>query len=101
MKQINDIRVLLDEIENEISNPDDRAFVQNFNALEVPDVICSIVDFLQPSLLPYEAAIYWHLFRKSVLATGTQYTRASSRPMTQGVITSSSVVRHTDGHISF
>ena len=90
MKQIDQIRRLLDEMEKEISTPDDQAFAQNFNALEIPDVVCSVVDFLQPSLLPYEAAIYWHLFRKSILATGTQYTRASVRGMLQGVITSSS-----------
>lgn len=90
MKQIDQIRGLLEEMEKEISTPDDQAFAQNFNALEIPEVICSVVDFLQPSLLPYEAAIYWHLFRKSILATGTQYTRASVRGMLQGVITSSS-----------
>lgn len=89
MKQIEQIRGLLDEMEKEISSPDDQVFAQNFNALEIPDVVCSVVDFLQPSLLPYEAAIYWHLFRKSILATGTQYTRASVRGM-QGIITSSS-----------
>jgi len=90
MKQIDEIRLLLDEIEKDISTPGDQAFAQNFNALEIPDVICTVVDFLQPSLLPYEAAVYWHLFRKSILATGTQYTRASVRGMMQGVITSSS-----------
>ena len=90
MKQIEQIRGLLDEMEKDISTPDDQAFAQNYNALEIPDVICSVVDFLQPSLLPYEAAIYWHLFRKSILATGTQFTRASVRGMMQGVITSSS-----------
>lgn len=90
MKQIDQIRELLDEIEREISTPEDQAFAQNFNALEIPDIICSVVDFLQPSLLPYEAAIYWHLFRKSILETGTQFTRASVRGMMKGVITSSS-----------
>ena len=90
MKQIDQIRLLLAEIENEFSSPDDQAFSQNYNALEIPDVVCTVVDFLQPWLLPYEAAIYWYLFRKSILATGTQYTRARVRGMTQGVITSSS-----------
>lgn len=90
MKQIDQIRRLLTEIEDGIFTPDDQAFAQNFNVLEIPDIICSVIDFLQPSLLPYEAAIYWHLFRKSILATGTQYTRASVRGMMQGVITSSS-----------
>jgi hypothetical protein len=90
MKQIDQIRRLLAEIEDGIFTSDDQAFAQNFNFLEIPDIICSVIDFLQPSLLPYEAAIYWHLFRKSILATGTQYTRASVRGMMQGVITSSS-----------
>ncbi|MBW1759828.1 MAG: HNH endonuclease [Deltaproteobacteria bacterium] len=90
MKQIDKIRALLDEIETEIGSLDDQAFTENFNSLELPDLICSVVDFLQPSLYPYEAAVYWHLFRQSILASGTQYTRTSVRSMMQGVITSSS-----------
>ena len=90
MKQIEKIRALLDEIETEKGSFDDQAFTENFNFLELPDLICSVVDFLQPSLYPYEAAVYWYLFRQSILASGTQYTRASVRGMMQGVITSSS-----------
>ncbi|KPL18199.1 MAG: hypothetical protein AMJ92_09220 [candidate division Zixibacteria bacterium SM23_81] len=90
MKQLDQIRILLDEIEKATASSDDKAFVQNFSALELPEIICSIVDFLQPSLYPYESAVYWHLFRNSILATGTQFTRASVRGMMQGVITSSS-----------
>jgi hypothetical protein len=89
-KKINQIRELLDEIEKETLSSDDQTFVLNFSALELPDILCSIVDFLQPALYPYEAAVYWHLFRNSILANGTQYTRASVRGMMQGVITSSS-----------
>lgn len=90
MKQTEQIRELLDEIDAASATPDDRAFAENFNSLELPDLICSVVDFLQPSLFPYEAAVYWHLFRKAILGTGTQYTRASVRGMMQGVVTSSS-----------
>lgn len=87
---ISKIRVLLDELEGHKSSEDDAAFAHNFDALEVPSIIASIVDLLQPQLLPYEAAIYWYLFRKSILTSGEQYARVSVRGMQQGVITSSS-----------
>jgi DNA-directed RNA polymerase subunit RPC12/RpoP len=87
---ISKIRSLLDELEAEKREGDDSSFSHNFDALEVPSIVASIVDFLQPQLLPYEAAIYWHLFRKSILASGEQYARVSVRGMQQGVVTSSS-----------
>jgi hypothetical protein len=90
MKQTDQIRELLDQIDATSATPDDQAFAKNFNSLELPDILCSVVDFLQPSLYPYEAAVYWHLFRKAILGNGTQYTRASVRGMMQGVVTSSS-----------
>lgn len=66
------------------------SFSHNFDALEVPSIVASVVDYLQPLLLPYESAIYWYLFRKSILAHGEQYVRVSVRGMQQGVVTSSS-----------
>lgn len=90
MKQTDQIRAILDEIDSTSGSPDDQAFAENFNFLEMPDLICSIIDFLQPSLYPYEAVLYWHLFRKAILITGTQYTRTSVRGMMQGIITSAS-----------
>ena len=90
MKQTDQIRAILDEIDSTSVSQDDRTFAANFNFLELPELICSIVDYLQPSLYPYEGAIYWHIFRNAVLATGTQYTRVSVRGMMEGVITSSS-----------
>jgi hypothetical protein len=90
MKPTDRIRELLDEIDAKSVTPDDKAFTENFNSLELPELICAVVDFLQPSLYPYEGAVYWHLFRKAILGTGTQYTRASVRGMMQGVVTSSS-----------
>ena len=90
MKQTDRIREILDEIDASPATSDDQAFAANFNALELPDLICSVIDFLQPSLYPYEAVVYWHLFRKAILGTGTQYARVSVRGMMQGVVTSSS-----------
>jgi len=48
------------------------------------------VDYLQPNLSTYEAAIYWFLFRHSVLKNGQQYVRASVRGLMKDVVTSSS-----------
>jgi hypothetical protein len=87
---IDKIRELLNQIEQSYSSEDDKAFVQNFDALEVPEIAIAVIDYLQPELLPYEAAIYWHLFRKSILGTGQQYTRASVRGLTKGIISSMS-----------
>jgi hypothetical protein len=87
---IEKIKELLNQIEQSYSSEDDKAFVKNFDALEIPEIAVAVIDFLQPELLPYEAAIYWHLFRKSILGTGQQYARASVRGLTKGVISSSS-----------
>jgi hypothetical protein len=87
---IDKIRELLNQIEGSNSNEDAKIFTQNFDALEIPKIAAEIIDYLQPELLPYEAAIYWHLFRKSVLGTGQQYTRASVRGLANGVISSAS-----------
>ncbi len=70
------------------SQPD--SFERNFDALELPEILAQVVDYLQPRLLPYEAAIYWHLFRHSIVGQGTQRVRASVRGLCEGVITSSS-----------
>jgi hypothetical protein len=89
-EHIEKIRELLARIENEGETKEADSFEQNFDALELPNLVCQIVDFLQPRLYPYEAAIYWHLFRHSVVAHGTQRVRASVRGLCNGVITSSS-----------
>jgi len=88
--KIDQIRALLTELEKQLGDSDDQNFMQNFNALEVPGIVSAIVDYLQPDLLPYEAAIYWHLFRHSILANGQQYVRVSVRGLTENVITSAS-----------
>lgn len=84
------LKVLVEELEGALGAEDSAIFAQNFDALEIPDLVVSIVDYLQPQLHPYEAAIYWHLFRQSIIATGQQYCRASTKGMMSGIIQSSS-----------
>ncbi len=87
---IKKIRELLDVLEKDLLSEDEHLFLKNFNALELPSLIQSVVDYLQPLLLPYEALIYWYMFRNSILTKGQQYVRVSVRGMTSGVVMSSS-----------
>ena len=87
---IGKIRDLLESLEGEVRDSDASVFAHNFDALEVPSIVSAVVDYLQPQLLPYEVAIYWHLFRRAILGNGQQYARVSTRGMQQGVVTSSS-----------
>jgi len=79
---INKIRELLDEIEKEGRSEEDFQFVKNFDALEIPSIVSSIVDFLQPDLSPIETVFYWYLFRRSILENGQQYVRAGQTALT-------------------
>jgi len=85
-QKITKIRELLDGLENGLLSEDEQVFLKNFNALELPSLIQSVVDYLQPLLFPYEAAIYWFMFRHSILSTGQQYLRVSVRGLTSGVV---------------
>ena len=92
MNEIEEIRRLLQSVEARLatgSEAEQRA-LRNLDALEFPDLVAAVIDFLQPVLEPYEAAIYWRLFRLSILGDGTQYARASTRGLTSGVIVSRS-----------
>ncbi len=80
-EKIDQIRELLSILESDLKDEQDKGFSNNFNALELPSIISSIVDFLHPLLTPYEIAIYWYLFNKSIVKTGEQYVRASTRGM--------------------
>lgn len=77
--KIEQIRGLLDQLENESSDTDALQFSKNYNALELPSIVSTIVEFLHPLLTPYEIAIYWYLFNNSIVKTGEQYVRASTR----------------------
>lgn len=92
MSEINEIRRLLERVEARLAvdNDAEQRALRNLDALEFPDLIAAVVDFLQPVLTPYEAAIYWRLFRLSILADGTQYARVSTQGLRSGVIISRS-----------
>ncbi len=82
---IKKIRELLDEIE---SNPtsEEPSFKETFQLFELPELVAGIVDYLQPALQPYEAAIYWHMFRHSIIATGDVFVRVSNKRLQDGAI---------------
>lgn len=79
--KIEQIKLLLSEIENATGDEESQQFTKNYNALELPSIVSSVVDFLHPFLTPYEIAVYWHLFNQSIVKTGEQYARASTRGM--------------------
>jgi hypothetical protein len=88
--RVKKIHELLEDIEKDMGTGDDKAFVRNFDALELPSIVSNAIRYLQPMLRPYEAAIYWHMFDKSILSTGQQYCRVSTRGLMTGVVLSSS-----------
>lgn len=88
--EIKQMRDLLDRMEENTNSPVDKAFKEIFDLFELPSLISGIVDYLQPSLHPYEAAIYWYMFRHSIVATGDVFLRVSVRGLSTRVITSSS-----------
>ncbi len=76
--EISQIRGLLDTLEGRIvSTPDEKA-LRDFAALELPEIVADIIDYLMPQLTPYQAAFDFYLFRHSVIAAGTQYVRVST-----------------------
>jgi len=87
---IEKIRELLTTLESDNQTKEVDSFERNYDALELPHLVTQIVDYLQPRLLPYEAAIYWHLLRHSVVGYGTQRVRTSVRGLGKGVVTSNS-----------
>ena len=57
----------------------EQIFKDIFDLNELPSIMQSVVDFLQPLLLPYEAAIYWYMFRHSIIKDGGNHIRISTR----------------------
>jgi DNA-directed RNA polymerase subunit RPC12/RpoP len=78
-EEIQQIRILLDKLEIQEIDDSNQSFKDSFDLFEIPSIIQSIVDYLQPQLLPYESAIYWYLFRNSILRNGDIYIRVSTR----------------------
>ena len=86
--EIAQIRDLLDAIELKVVTSGEEAGLRDFAALELPDLIADVTDYLFPILLPYEAAFYVYLLRHSIIASGTQYVRVSTADL-RGVVASS------------
>jgi hypothetical protein len=92
MDEIQEIRRLLESVEARLGDEGnaEQLALRNLDALEFPELVAAVIDFLQPVLGPHEAAVYWRLFRLSVLGDGTQYTRASTRGLASGLVLSRS-----------
>jgi hypothetical protein len=78
-EEINKIREILNELEQLDNTGDTDNLKETFDLFELPEIVQSIVDFLQPLLLPYEAAIYWYMFRHSIIKNGDNHVRISTR----------------------
>jgi len=78
---IEKIRELLTDLEQDAGDDSKQQFTKNYNALELPSIVTSVIEYLHPLLTPYEIAVYWYFFNKSIIATGEQYARASTRGM--------------------
>lgn len=87
-ERLEQIRRLLDEIEDGSTTSSESESGRDFSALELPTIIQEIVDDLQPLLTPYEAAFYWYAFRHSIAKNGNPNVRLSSNAMRQGLVKS-------------
>lgn len=85
---ISQIRDLLDSMELEASDAEDIAAMQPFSGLELPDIMCDVVDLLMPTLTPYEMVYYLYLLRNSILQTGKAHIRVSVSRLRSGVVKS-------------
>ncbi len=66
-EELKNIRAACDKIESELQEEKIKSSQENFINIELPKVVCDIVDYLQPLLLPNEAAVYWYLFKNSIV----------------------------------
>lgn len=89
-ERIKKIHELLGDLAVDLQSEGSREFAHNFDALEIPSIVSSVIKFLQPLLTPYEGAVYWYMFNRSILETGQQFCRASTRGLMSGVIKSAS-----------
>jgi hypothetical protein len=85
---INEIREFLSKLETEVCQAGGSAELRALTGLELPNIICDVVDLLMPELKPYESALYMHLLRHSVVESGTAYVRTSVRKLQSGVVKS-------------
>ncbi|MEX2647474.1 MAG: HNH endonuclease [Alphaproteobacteria bacterium] len=85
---IDQIRGLLSQLESDVSPSIAATELRAFTGLELPDIICDVVDLLMPELKPYESALYMHLLRHSVIESSAPYVRTSVRKLRTGVVKS-------------
>jgi hypothetical protein len=79
MNEIDEIRLLLTSVEARLFTENDveQVALRNLDALEFPELVAAVIDFLQPILEPYEAAIYCSRRWDAVCAS--KYARTSVR----------------------
>ena len=66
-EELKKIRAACDKIESDDRNEKMQFRTADFGRFDLPKHVCDFVDYLQPLLLPNEAAVYWYLFRKSII----------------------------------
>jgi hypothetical protein len=96
-ERIEQIRQLLSQLENEASQAEQAGEFRALSGLELPDIICDVVDLLMPELKPYEVSLYLHFLRHSIIENGTPHFRASRRGLQSGVFKSARVEKRNDG----
>lgn len=85
---IQQIQQLLRTLETAAEQAESASEFRAFSGLELPDIMCDVVDLLMPELKPYEAAFYLHFLRHSLIEHGTPYVRVSRRGLQSGVVKS-------------
>jgi len=85
---IRQMQGLLDSLQTVAEQTSAEGERARLSGLEIPGILCEVVDFLMPELKPYEAVFYMYFFRHSVVENGTQYVRVSRRSLQTGIIKS-------------
>lgn len=87
-KTINQIRMLLAQLESEASQAEQASKFRALSGLELPDIICDVIDLSMPELKPYEFSFYMYFLRHSIIQNGGPYIRVSRRGLQSGIIKS-------------
>jgi hypothetical protein len=98
IEEIKQIKELLEKIEQSHDNESEKSFKESFELFELPEIIKTVVDYLQPLLSPHEYAIYWYMFRHSIIETGNIFLRVSISNLQQ--ISASSFSNSKSGYLS-
>jgi len=85
---MNQILALLVDLEGEVRQAPPTTGQRAFSGLELPDIICDVVDLLMPELKPYELSFYVHFLRHSIIEHGKPYIRVTRRGLQSGIVKS-------------